>query len=105
MEKLAEVADEAERLRRSGHRHPHPEEGVWAARSGFLTAIEADTKLIDGWTLSFPVDKIAQFPIGASARSARKSASISATSATPAMATCTFTAAPTTWRWTSSWTR
>jgi len=34
---------------------------VWAARSAFLTVIEADTKLLDEMDVVVPVDKIAEF--------------------------------------------
>jgi glycolate oxidase len=34
---------------------------VWAARSSFLTAIEADTKLLDELDVVVPVDRIAEF--------------------------------------------
>ena len=34
---------------------------VWAARSAFLTVIEADTKLLDEMDVVVPVDRIAEF--------------------------------------------
>ena len=34
---------------------------VWAARSAFLTAIEADSKLLDEMDVVVPVDRIAEF--------------------------------------------
>lgn len=38
-----------------------PEKDVWAARSAFLTVIEADTKLLDELDVVVPVDRIAEF--------------------------------------------
>ena len=38
-----------------------PEKDVWAARSAFLTVIEADTKLLDEMDVVVPVDRIAEF--------------------------------------------
>ena len=40
---------------------PSLKKDVWAARSSFLTAIEADTKLIDELDVVVPVDRIAEF--------------------------------------------
>ena len=40
---------------------PNLKREVWAARSAFLTAIEADTKLLDEMDVVVPVDKIADF--------------------------------------------
>ena len=40
---------------------PNVKKEVWAARSAFLTCIEADTKLIDEMDVVVPVDRIAEF--------------------------------------------
>ena len=40
---------------------PSLKKEVWAARSSFLTAIEADTKLLDEMDVVVPVDRIAEF--------------------------------------------
>lgn len=40
---------------------PSLKKDVWAARSAFLTCIEADTKLIDELDVVVPVDRIAEF--------------------------------------------
>ena len=40
---------------------PSLKKEVWAARSAFLTCIEADTKLIDEMDVVVPVDRIAEF--------------------------------------------
>ena len=63
MEKLAEVADEAGAFDVLVIDTPTLKKDVWAARSSFLTAIEADTKLIDEMDVVVPVDKIAEFLI------------------------------------------
>jgi glycolate oxidase len=63
MEKLAEVADDAGAFDVLVIDTPTLKKDVWAARSSFLTAIEADTKLIDEMDVVVPVDKIAQFLI------------------------------------------
>ena len=61
MEKLAEVAEEVGSLDVLVVDTPSLKKDVWAARSSFLTAIEADTKLIDEMDVVVPVDKIADF--------------------------------------------
>ena len=63
MEKLAEVADEAGAYDVLVVDTPTLKKDVWAARSSFLTAIEADTKLIDEMDVVVPVDRIAEFLI------------------------------------------
>ena len=44
---------------------------VWAARSAFLTVIEADTKLLDEMDVVVPVDRIAEFLVYTQIRSNR----------------------------------
>jgi len=61
MEKLAEVAEEAGSLDVLVVDNPTLKKEVWAARSSFLTAIEADTKLLDEMDVVVPVDHIADF--------------------------------------------
>lgn len=61
MEKLAEVAEEAGALDVLVVDTPTLKREVWAARSSFLTAIEADTKLLDELDVVVPVDRIAAF--------------------------------------------
>ena len=61
MEKLAEVAEEAGSFDVLVVDTPTLKKDVWAARSSFLTAIEADTKLIDELDVVVPVDRIAEF--------------------------------------------
>lgn len=63
MEKLAEVADEAGAYDVLVVDTPTLKKDVWAARSSFLTAIEADTKLLDEMDVVVPVDRIAEFLI------------------------------------------
>lgn len=41
--------------------HPADKAAVWAARSAFLTVIEAETDMIDEMDVVVPVDKIAEF--------------------------------------------
>lgn len=61
MEKLAEVAEEVGSMDVLVVDTPSLKKEVWAARSSFLTAIEADTKLIDEMDVVVPVDRIAEF--------------------------------------------
>ncbi len=61
MEKLAEVAEEVGAMDVLVVDTPNLKKEVWAARSSFLTAIEADTKLIDEMDVVVPVDRIAEF--------------------------------------------
>lgn len=61
MEKLAEVAEEAGSFDVLVVDTPTLKKDVWAARSSFLTAIEADTKLLDELDVVVPVDRIAEF--------------------------------------------
>ena len=61
MEALAEVAEEAGAMDVLVVDTPNLKREVWAARSSFLTAIEADTKLIDEMDVVVPVDRIAEF--------------------------------------------
>ncbi len=63
MEKLAEVAEEAGAFDVLVIDTPTLKKEVWAARSSFLTAIEADTKMLDEMDVVVPVDKIARFLI------------------------------------------
>ena len=61
MEGLAEVAEEVGAMDVLVVDTPTLKKEVWAARSAFLTAIEADTKLLDEMDVVVPVDKIADF--------------------------------------------
>ncbi|NCB51891.1 MAG: FAD-binding oxidoreductase [Clostridia bacterium] len=61
MEKLGEVAEEAGAMDVLVVDTPTLKKEVWAARSSFLTAIEADTKLLDELDVVVPVDRIAEF--------------------------------------------
>ena len=61
MEKLAEVAEETGAMDVLVVDTQNLKREVWAARSSFLTAIEADTKLIDEMDVVVPVDRIADF--------------------------------------------
>lgn len=61
MEKLAEVAEETGAFDVLVVDTPTLKKDVWAARSSFLTAIEADTKLLDEMDVVVPVNRIAEF--------------------------------------------
>lgn len=61
MERLAEVAEESGAYDVLVVDSPTLKKDVWAARSSFLTAIEADTKLLDEMDVVVPVDKIPEF--------------------------------------------
>jgi len=61
LEKLAEVAEKVGAIDVLVVDTPNLKKEVWAARSSFLTAIEADTKLLDELDVVVPVDKIADF--------------------------------------------
>lgn len=61
MEKLAEVAEEVGSMDVLVVATANLKKNVWAARSSFLTAIEADTKLLDELDVVVPVDRIADF--------------------------------------------
>ena len=61
MESLGEVAEEAGAMDVLVVDTPSLKREVWAARSSFLTAIEADTKLMDEMDVVVPVDRIADF--------------------------------------------
>jgi glycolate oxidase len=61
MEKLAGVAEEAGAMDVLVVDTPTLKKDVWAARSSFLTAIEADTKLLDELDVVVPVDRIAEY--------------------------------------------
>ena len=63
MIKLGEVAEEAGALDVLVVATAANKTEAWAARSSFLTAIEADTKLIDEMDVVVPVDKIPEFLI------------------------------------------
>ena len=71
---------------------------AWSARSSFLTAIEADTKLIDEMDVVVPVDKIPAFLIYIRKLGAKRAVSASAISAMPATEICTSTAALMIWK-------
>ncbi len=58
---LAELADEAGAFDVLVVDGSNQKEEVWAARSAFLTAIEADTKLMDEMDVVVPVERIADF--------------------------------------------
>ena len=61
MEKLGEVAEKVGAMDVLVVETPSLKKEVWAARSSFLTAIEADTKLLDEMDVVVPVDRIAEF--------------------------------------------
>ena len=61
MEKLGEVAEKVGAMDVLVVDTPSLKKEVWAARSSFLTAIEADTKLLDEMDVVVPVDRIAEF--------------------------------------------
>ena len=63
MIKLGEIAKEADALDVLVVATSSNKKSAWAARSSFLTAIEADTKLIDEMDVVVPVDKIPAFLI------------------------------------------
>lgn len=58
---LAEVADAQGAFDTLVLRDPSEKSAVWAARSAFLTVIEADTEHLDEMDVVVPVDKIAEF--------------------------------------------
>lgn len=60
-ERLAEVADEAGAYNTLVISDSSDKAAVWAARSAFLTVIEADTELLDEMDVVVPVDRIAEF--------------------------------------------
>ena len=61
MEKVAEVAEEVGAFDVLVVDTPSLKRDVWAARSAFLTVIEAEEKLVDEMDVVVPVDKIADF--------------------------------------------
>lgn len=61
MEKLAELSEELGAYDVLVVDTPNLKKDVWAARSAFLTVIEADTKLLDEMDVVVPVDRIAEF--------------------------------------------
>ena len=61
MEKVAEVAEEVGAFDVLVVDTPSLKKDVWAARSAFLTVIEAEEKLFDEMDVVVPVDKIADF--------------------------------------------
>ncbi len=63
MVSLGKIAEEAGALDVLVIATTSGKKAAWAARSGFLTAIEADTKLIDEMDVVVPVDKIPAFLI------------------------------------------
>ena len=63
MIKLGQIAKEADALDVLVVATSSNKKSAWAARSSFLTAIEADTKLIDEMDVVVPVDKIPAFLI------------------------------------------
>jgi glycolate oxidase len=60
-ERLMEVAEEAGAFDVLVIRDSNDKANVWAARSAFLTCIEADTKFLDEMDVVVPVDRIAEF--------------------------------------------
>ena len=60
-ETLAEIGDETGAYDTLVLSHPDDKRAVWAARSAFLTVIEADTQFLDEMDVVVPVDKIADF--------------------------------------------
>ena len=63
MIRLGEIAKEADALDVLVVSTAATKKSAWAARSGFLTAIEAETKLIDEMDVVVPVDRIPVFLI------------------------------------------
>lgn len=61
MDRLAEVAERAGAFDVLVVWTDNLKKDVWAARSAFLTAIEADSKLLDEMDVVVPVDRIAEF--------------------------------------------
>ena len=61
MDRLAEVAERAGAFDVLVVWTDNLKQDVWAARSAFLTAIEADSKLLDEMDVVVPVDRIAEF--------------------------------------------
>lgn len=61
MDRLAEVAERAGAFDVLVAWTDNLKKDVWAARSAFLTAIEADSKLLDEMDVVVPVDRIAEF--------------------------------------------
>ena len=61
MEKFAEAAEDFGCMDILVVDTPSLKKDVWAARSSFLTAIEADTKWLDEMDVVVPVDQIAEF--------------------------------------------
>ena len=61
MDRLAEVAERAGAFDVLVVWADNLKKDVWAARSAFLTAIEADSKLLDEMDVVVPVDRIAEF--------------------------------------------
>ena len=60
-ETLAEIGEEAGAFDTLVIEHPADKAAVWAARSAFLTVIEAETAHLDEMDVVVPVDKIAEF--------------------------------------------
>ena len=60
-ETLAEIGDELGAFNTLVLSHPDDKRAVWAARSAFLTVIEADTEHLDEMDVVVPVDKVAEF--------------------------------------------
>ena len=63
LEKMGELAEQIGCLDVLVIYTPNLKKNVWAARSAFLTAIEARTKLLDEMDVVVPVDRIAEFLI------------------------------------------
>ena len=61
MDRLGQVAEQAGAYDTLVVWTDNLKKDVWAARSAFLTVIEADTKLLDEMDVVVPVDKIAEF--------------------------------------------
>ena len=61
--RLGKIAEEADALDVLVVATTSTKKAAWSARSSFLTAIEADTKLIDEMDVVVPVDKIPAFLI------------------------------------------
>lgn len=61
-ETLAEIGEEAGAFDTLVIEHPADKAAVWAARSAFLTVIEAETEHLDEMDVVVSVDKIAEFP-------------------------------------------
>ena len=90
-ETLAEIGDELGAFNTLVLSHPDDKRAVWAARSAFLTVIEADTEHLDEMDVVVPVDKVAEFLEHVDRDLAKSTALAFAPSVMPVTATFIFT--------------